>query len=332
MAYITLSRKAFFHNLDVITAKVEDISKIALVLKDNAYGHGLLEIAMLAHEYGISKAIVRRNSEAYAIEHLFSYILVLDDVAEKISQIIHHSINSLQQIAKFPKNCLVELKVDTGMHRNGIAMDEIEEALALMERKSLTCKGIFTHFRSADTLSSELFWQKKQFEVIKNSYHDSDFLFHSANSAGTFRSLTCKEDMVRVGIAAYGCLELDSVYDHPDLKPILSLIAQRQTTRILKASQHVGYNATCKVEEDTQVSTYDVGYADGLLRSASNKYVTPNGAKVLGRISMDNTTLTCKDDELVIFNNANDFAKVAGTISYEVLTSLSSTMQRRLIP
>ncbi len=322
---------------------MEDVSKIALVLKDNAYGHGLLEIATLAHEYGISKAIVRRNSEAYAIEHLFSYILVLDDIAQKESDIIRYSINSLEQIALFDKGSLVELKVDTGMHRNGVALDEVEKALALIEKASLTCKAIFTHFRSADTLSSELFWQKKQFEVIKDRYAEKGFQFHSANSAGTFRSHTCavrneevplgcKEDMVRVGIAAYGCLELDAVYEQPDLKPVLSLIAERQTTRLLKASQHVGYNAICKVDEDTQVSTYDVGYADGLLRSASDRYITPNGSKILGRISMDNITLTCKDDEVVVFNNANEFAKVAETIGYEILTGLSVYLERRLIP
>ncbi len=332
MAYITLSRKAFFHNLDIITAKVGNISKVALVLKDNAYGHGLLEIATLAHEYGISKAVVRRNSEAYALEHLFSYILVLDDIAEKQSDIIRHSINSLEQIVLFPKGSLVELKVDTGMHRNGVALDEVEKALLLIEKASLTCKGIFTHFRSADTLSSELFWQKKQFEAVIDRYADRGFQFHSANSAGVFRSSICKEDMVRVGIAAYGCLELESVFEQPDLKPVLSLIAERQATRILKASQHVGYNATCKVDEDTEVSTYDVGYADGLLRSASNRYITPNGSKILGRISMDNISLTCKDDEVTIFNNANEFAKVAETIGYEVLTGLSSYLERRLIP
>ena len=137
--------------------------------------------------------------------------------------------------------------------------------------------------------------------------------------------------MVRVGIAAYGCLELDEVYEKADLKPVLSLWAERQSTRVLKASQRVGYNATCKVDEDTVVSTYDLGYADGLLRAASNRYKTPNGSKILGRISMDNTSFTCKDDKLLIFDNANDFAKAADTIGYEILTALPSYTKREII-
>ncbi len=331
MAYITLSRKAFFHNLNIITAQVGDTSKIALVLKDNAYGHGLLEIATLAQEYGITRAVVRCNVEAQMIEHLFSYILVLDDIAQEKSDIVRHSINSLEQIGRFAKGSLVELKVDTGMHRNGVAVDEVEKALELIEQHSLTCKAIFTHFRSADTLSSEWFWQKKIFQKIQEKYQNRGFDFHSANSAGTFRSTTCKEDMIRVGIAAYGCLELDTAFEQPNLQPVLSLIAQKQTTRLLKASQHVGYNATCKAEEDTLVSTYDVGYADGLLRSASNRHVTPNGSRILGRISMDNVTLTCKDEEIVIYNNANEYAKTADTIGYEVLTRLASYLERKVV-
>ncbi len=310
---------------------MSDKSKISLVLKDNAYGHGLLEIATMAHEYGITKAVVRCNVEAKMIEHLFSYILVLDDIVDSPSNKIRYSINSLHQIEKFPQNTLVELKVDTGMHRNGIAAEDIQEALKLIEINRLTCKSIFTHFRSADTLSSELFWQQKKFQEIKQSYKDRGFGFHSTNSAATFRISTDDEDMVRVGIAAYGCLELDKVYEKPDLKPVLSLWAERQSTRILKASQRVGYNATCKVEEDTLVSTYDIGYADGLLRAASNRYITPNGSKILGRISMDNTTFTCSDEKLLIFDNANDFAKASDTIGYEVLTRLAGYLKRTII-
>jgi len=262
------------------------------------------------------------------IKHLFSYILVLDDIAEESSNTVHYAINSLEQISKFPKNTLLELKIDTGMHRNGIAFEDIEEALELIEKYSLTCKALFTHFRSADTLSSELFWQEKKFEKIKQNYKNRAFAFHSANSAATFRKFTCKEDMVRIGIAAYGCLELDKVYKKPDLKPVLSLWAEKQSTRVLQASQRVGYNATCKVDKDTVVSTYDLGYADGLLRAASNRYITPNGSRILGRISMDNTSFTCKDDALQIFDNANDFAKASDTIGYEVLTRLPAYLKR----
>jgi len=86
MAYITLNKTHFFNNLDIIAQLTCAKDKIALVLKDNAYGHGLLEIAQLAYEYGIKKVVVRSNAEAAAIEHLFEYILVLGDTPEKPSE------------------------------------------------------------------------------------------------------------------------------------------------------------------------------------------------------------------------------------------------------
>ncbi len=331
MAYITLNSEAFFHNLDIISRKTGSKDMIALVLKDNAYGHGLLQMATLANRYGITKAVVRCDIEAKMIEHLFSYILVLDDIAQESSESIVYAINSLEQIKKFPKGSNVELKVDTGMHRNGIDESDIDEALELIERYSLTCKAIFTHFRSADTLSSELFWQRKNFENIKLRYKNRGFNFHSNNSAGVFRNLTCKEDMVRVGIAAYGCLELDEVFGETELKPVLSLWAERQGTKLLKASQRVGYNATYKLTQDKYISTYDLGYADGLLRTASNRYITPQGHRVIGRISMDNTSFTCKDEKLLIFDNANTYAKASDTIGYEVLVRLAGYLERKVI-
>ena len=79
MAYITLNKNNFFHNLDIITNKTKSKDKIALVLKDNAYGHGLLEIAQMAKEYGITKAVVKNEEEANIIEAYFDYVLILAD-------------------------------------------------------------------------------------------------------------------------------------------------------------------------------------------------------------------------------------------------------------
>ena len=79
MAYITLNKNNFFNNLDIIAKQTKSKDKIALVLKDNAYGHGLLEISQMAKEYGIKKAVVKSYDEAMKIENYFEYILVLAD-------------------------------------------------------------------------------------------------------------------------------------------------------------------------------------------------------------------------------------------------------------
>jgi len=333
MAYITLNQKAFFYNLDIITQKACDINKVALVLKDNAYGHGLLEVAQMAREYGIVNAIVRDEAEAKIIEEYFQTILILADKPSYKNAFIY-TINSLSDIEKMQKGTRVVLKVDSGMHRNGICSERLEEAFDLIAQKELHLHSVMTHHRAADTLSSEFFWQEKQWQRIKyqaktliQAYNFKNVLFHSQNSAALFRNAVC-EDFVRVGIAAYGCLEMDVTLNQPQLKPIMSLYAKKMATRHLKKGEGAGYNAIEKASKDMVVSTYDFGYADGFYRSLSAKFVNPEGKKVFGRISMDNASFEGDAEEILIFNDANAMAKQAQTIAYEVMVRLPSTMQR----
>ncbi len=190
MAYITLKRSAFFHNLDIITQLCGHKDKIALVLKDNAYGHGLIEIATLAHEYGLSKAVVRTVDEAEQISEHFEYILILADTTPSTNPKFCYTISSLQDIHNLHVNSRVELKIDSGMHRSGIREDEMQEAFEKIEQKELQLEAIFSHHRSADILSSEWFWQKKNFDNIKSkarSLYAKPLHFHLNNSAALFR-------------------------------------------------------------------------------------------------------------------------------------------------
>ena len=329
MAYITLNKKHFFNNLGIIAKHTKTKDKIALVLKDNAYGHGLIEIASMAKEYGIKKAVVRIHDEAVKLDEFFEYILVLADIPKQPDSKIRYTINDIKDIDKFPKSTLVELKVDTGMHRNGICMDELEVAFERIKKTELILDGVFTHHRSADELTSEWFWQNDNFEKIKikseklaKKFNFKPLKFHSANSASLFRTDKFNEDIARVGIAAYGCL------DGANLKPVLSVYANKISSRELKTGERIGYGATYEVTKDCTVSNYDFGYGDGFLRCCSNKFITPNNQKQIGRISMDNSSFLAKEDELLIFNDAQKVAKIASTISYEVLTSLKASIKK----
>jgi len=337
MAYIQLSRKAFFHNLDIIAQRTGSVDKIALVLKDNAYGHGLIEIASIAQEYGIKRVVVRNSYEAQRIKDYFSYILVLSDIPSKASEQLVYTLNSIDDIEKFPFGSRIEIKIDTGMHRSGLSADELENAFRRAINSGLKIEGVFTHFRSADTLSSVWFWQMKNFETIKikavklaqkNGF--KPLRFHSKNSAALFRGAMDDEAIVRVGIGAYGCLQIDKTFPHSPLRPVLSLWAEKIATRVLLASQHVGYNGIYTASHNEPVSTYNIGYADGLLRAASNNYTAPDGSALLGRISMDNTTFRSEAKNLCVFNDANIFANAAGTIGYEVLVQLPAHLKRKV--
>lgn len=333
MGTIKLSRQALIHNLDIIAHQIGGKDKIAVVLKDNAYGHGAEMIAQAVNGYGVTKAVVRLEREALQIAPYFERILILADTPKEGGENFTYALNSLESIGNFPAGTQVELKIDTGMHRNGIDPSALEDAFAQMSVQGLICRGVFTHYRSADTLSSEWYWQRRVFDTVKLRAGELalsygwELSFHASNSAGTFRS-HCSDDFVRVGIALYGCLEMEPTLAQPDLRPVLSLWGNRLVSRTLRKGERIGYNGTYTAEKEEVVSTYDVGYADGLNRLASNRYTTPEGIALRGRISMDNAAFASDAQKLLIFNNANEYARAVGTIGYEILACLDKDLQR----
>jgi len=334
MAFIKINKQNFFHNLNQIALKTGSKEKIAIVLKDNAYGHGLELMARLASEFGIQQAVVRKRCEAKKIETYFKNVLVLGDNILKDENIIY-TINTLEDIATAEQGAKVELKVDTGMHRNGISMYELEVALASIKKQGLELVGVMTHFRSADVLSSELFWQQKNFESVKAKVDKAGYKnvrFHSHNSATLLRTKSFSEDMVRVGIATYGYNELPQLFDGTDLKPILSLHAKRVSSRKLKAGERVGYSGDFIAQDDMTISTYDLGYGDGWCRGDTNKaFTTAQNLPILGRVSMDFISLESEQEEICVMTDARDAAKQLGTISYEIMTALHRDIERQII-
>ena len=227
------------------------------------------------------------------------------------------------------------MKVDTGMHRNGIALGELNEALELIEKSELQLVGVMTHYRSADELGSELFWQQKQFETVKQRVKEAGFTdirVHSHNSAAILRTKHFNEDLVRVGIGAYGYSELHDAFDEVALRPVLSLHAKKVSSRELKAGERIGYGGDFIATENMIVSTYDLGYGDGWCRGDAQKpYITSEGLPVLGRVSMDFISLASEKDEICVMNDAQVAAKKLGTISYEITTALSTELPKEVI-
>jgi alanine racemase len=334
MAFIQINKQNFYHNLNQIALKTGSVEKIAIVLKDNAYGHGLDIMANLASDFGIKHAVVRTQKEAHLIRDLFETVLVLGDRIQHDS-VCSYAINSIKDITSAQKGAKVELKIDTGMHRNGIAMDELEVALKLIEENELDLVGLMTHHRSADVLSSDFFWQNKQFEMVKERVKKAGFTnvrTHSHNSAAILRTKHFDEDLIRVGISAYGYSELPDVFDQVVLKPVMSLYAKKVSTRVLKSGERVGYGGDFKASKEMSISTYDLGYGDGWFRARSaDPYVTAEGLPILGRVSMDFISLATDKEVVCVMDDAQKAAATFGTISYEIMTTLSKEIERTII-
>ena len=334
MAYIKINKHNFFYNLNQFALKCGSKDRVGIVLKDNAYGHGLELMATLSSEFGLTEAVVRTYKEAQRIESYFKSILVLGDRA-CVDQKCSFALNSLEDIRRAKEGSVVELKVDTGMHRNGVSIDELQRALKLIVQKDLKLKGVMSHNRSADELSSELFWQQKQFETVKQQVKSLGFKgvrFHSFNSASSLR-LDCKdEDFIRVGIGAYGYNELPKLYKSIELKPVLSLWAKKVSSRTLNRGERVGYGGEFEAPKSMRVSSYDLGYGDGWMRSnAYQPFITAEGLPILGRVSMDYIVLESNKEEVCIMDDAQKAAWQVGTIPYEITTLLNPAIERVVV-
>ena len=330
MGYIKLNKTNFFHNLDYF-ANICTKEKLCIALKDNAYGHGIEQIASMCFEYGIKHIFVRTLSEAnVAKKYNFDTILVLYDIPKTLDNDIVVSVNSIEHLNKIPKNSKIELKIDTGMNRNGIDIPQINEAIKLINQNQLILNGVFTHFCCADEDDDITHTQEKLFldavKQIKSLYNKS-FKIHCANSAAVHKIDMQKYDLARIGIGSYGYLDLE---EEKYLKPVLSLWADKIATKKIKKDQHIGYGSEAFIApKDMVVSNYDIGYGDGFFRTSEIKsgYIA-NGLPILGRVSMDSFSVESTDDEVCVFDDVSKLAKLHTTIKYEILTNLKANIKR----
>jgi alanine racemase len=339
MGYITLSKANYFHNLQLLSDKLGSVERLAVVLKDNAYGHGLVQMATLAKEFGVTRAIVRNLAEAKQIEGMFPFIMILVPEGEEESGAFSLVINSLEALSLMPHGAKIHLKVDSGMHRSGIVVAELAEAFIMIEQRGLVLEGVMTHFRSADELSCELFWQMRVWEEIKErvlklvkKHGFQRPLFHSANSAALLRLSTYHDDFARCGIASYGYEESHETLSYSRLKPVLQLWANKLSSRFLHKGECVGYGGVGELTSDAVVSTYDIGYGDGYFRyDGKGALCTPEGFQIVGRVSMDNISVISQKKQLLLLEDAKAVAHYHDTISYDVLVKLSAFLKRIVV-
>lgn len=336
MSEILISRSSFNSNVEYFGSIVGK-EKICIALKDNAYGHGLDIMACLAIDAGIKHCCVKNELEALsALAYSFETVLVL--YPEKYSILddrVIYALNAIDNIGAIPCDSKIELKIDTGMSRSGITINDISLAISKINANRLSLHGIFTHFASADSNLSFFTKQLNKFEKVLASLQKTlapNVRYHCCNTGATTALQSDKYDLYRLGIGLYGY--------HPDpnsiseLRPVMSVYADRISTRVLNIGDRVGYGALgFEVEESAVViSNYDMGYGDGLPRlDQSNDFSFCNGSKVLGCISMDSFSAYGDSKRVCVIDNAEKLARYRNTISYEILTSMKAEIKRTIV-
>ncbi len=343
------------------------------VVKSNAYGHGLVLFAKLMQGFGIDGFCVdslveglRLRASPPAGGGITKPILVLGptlpalfhEAAKKKIAISISNFEALKALAAAKQKPEFHLKIDTGMHRQGFYVDDLEKVIKLITNNlKLKTKltGVFTHFASAKDINYPTYTEKQfaEFEKAAALFEKAGFknlVKHASATGGTLISSKYHLNAVRVGIGLYGLwpsreLEMQ-LGDRIHLEPILSWKAVVSEVKSLKPGDYVGYDLAERVNKKTRMAVVPIGYWHGFPRSLSGvgeMLLSGGRAKVLGRVSMDLLVIDIgklkgrPGDVLTLIGKskgremgAYEVARRAGLIHYELLTRLNPLIERIL--
>ncbi len=359
--------QALKDNLTAIRSLLAPHVKCMAIIKADAYGHGMVQTAHAALEAGADYLGVAIIEEGALLRQagIRAPILVLggllpeqtDAAVENeldltvFSESILHALE--KSAAKLNKNCNVHIKIDTGMNRIGIKDPAVFDALLdVFERSSfLTFRGIYTHFATSEIEDKTFtFEQAECLQKYVRTAQARGFspIVHAANSGAILDLPQLHFDMVRAGICLYGYDPAPKTPRPITLKPVMSWKTQIVHIKELQPGDTVSYGRTFTAQHPMRIATLPVGYGDGYKRCLSNKaYVLIRGrrAPVIGTVCMDQIMCDVTDiqdaavgDPVVLLGtqgneriDADDMADWAGTISYEILLSISPRVPRRYI-
>jgi alanine racemase len=338
-------------------------AELMAVVKADGYGHGDVRVARAALEAGATWLGVALVEEGIRLREagIHAPILVLSEpppgasaaaieaglTATVYSEEAAAALGAARRAGDGPPR--VHLKVDTGMHRVGVAPERAVELAARITELDLDLEGVWTHFaRSEEIDDPTTDEQLKRFREVLDALQAAGITpryRHAANSAAAMARPETHLDVVRVGIAMYGISPGTQVAGRAELRPAMSLRSRVSHVRRLSAGEAVSYGHRYRLERDSWVATVPIGYADGYLRVLSAGALVLIGGTLLpvaGTVTMDQIVVDCGDHEVelgaevVLFGRqgrrritAEQVAGWAGTIGYEVVCGVSARVPRR---
>ena len=361
--WIEVNLNNLAHNLRSIRVLLKPQVKIMGVVKQNAYGHGIIAISKRLEKEKIDFLGVNNTEESLNLleSRIKTPILILSNTisSKNLLNLVTNKVRftlmdkpllkCLNNTArKANLKALVHIKIDTGMGRLGLdhkeALPFIKEALSF---RNIEVEGLYSHFSSAEYDHAYTNYQIQNFRPLLENLKKNNIsikLAHICNSAGLVNFKSAHFNMVRSGIILYG------LKPHPTLKinirPVLSLKSKILHIKRLSKHSSISYGNTFKTKKDTLVGILACGYAYGYPRTLSNKtfvLVRKKKCRALGRICMDHMVVDLNPvdsyvnigDEAVIIGEdgkneitSQELAQKANTIPYEIVTCLSPGIKR----
>jgi alanine racemase len=353
-------------NLQLIRGDLPEHVRLMAVVKDEAYGHGALDVARIAVEEGAWGFGLSTLEEAMLLREggITAPLLLLGErqetelewcVAHDLTICVNepHTIRKLAKIAaEFGKKVPVHIKIHTGMSRYGVRWDE---ALPLVEKvateKSLSLEGVMTHFSQSDetdkTFASLQFARFSEVLCAMEQKGISVKLRHTCNSGGFLDLPHAHLDMVRVGILLYGVFPSTVCRKISGIEPVMSVKAKIASIQKLKPGEVVGYGMRYTAPSERRIAILPIGYGDGFPRVRNEGAALVHGkrAPLIGGIAMDALMVDITDipqaqmwDEAVLMGRqgqeeitVRDIAKLKNSVTYDVLTNWRLRLRRKSV-
>lgn len=338
-SWVEISLSRLQENVAAIQEFLSSSTKIIAVVKANAYGHGLEPVSRSLLDCGIANFAVATLDEAVDLRRFVpeTKILVLQGCLKGEEEAFreHDLTAALHDLQSIPENIKVEVKINTGMTRLGIPWKEAHIQIGKLQSE---ITGLYSHFASSD---DDPEFTRLQLERFEAATADFPYPRHISNSAG-LHFPEAHLDAVRLGLLLYG------IPPRPSLdwvQPILSWKTRILALQKVAKGQSIGYGRTFVPSRDSLIGVLPVGYADGYNRLFSNRgqvRFRDQLVPVVGLVNMDLISIDLTNvpdatvgEEVVLLENilnsplsVTAWAKALETIPYEVLTSISSRVER----
>lgn len=347
-------------NLAIVREQVAP-ARVMAVVKADAYGHGAELVARTVADAGADWLGVADLQEGLALRRtgiatpMLAWLHGPDaDFTRAVEAGIDLGISSLAQLERAAAagsgSTAVQLKVDSGLSRNGIAPADrarvFERAAALEKSGGIRVRGIFSHLSNTSPGDDDRQLQSFDQAVAEARAAGLDpELRHLAATQAAVERPSMRFELVRIGIGLYGLPAAESMDAAAlGLRPVMQLSAAVAAVRRVPAGTHVSYGYTHRTDRETTLALVPLGYADGVPRSASNRggvSIRGRYCPVVGRIAMDQFLVDAGDgtvevgDRAVLWGDpadgvpsAEDWAAAAGTIGYELVTRVGPRVPR----
>jgi alanine racemase len=311
--------------------RVLEGAQLWAVVKANAYGHGAIDVAGALVAEGAGALCVATVAEGLELRQEFGLVRILVMGPTATSREVAEAREAKLELAiwedEIPEGVRVHLKLDTGMGRWG---------LSELPKPPAEVVGLMTHLATADSDPGFAEQQIERFRTATEPY--SDLMRHAANSAAALRIPSSRLDAARCGIALYGLSPFGEDPAKDGLEPALSWRSSLAQVKQLQVGESTGYGRAFVAEKPTWIGIVPVGYADGFRRDLTGAEVRVGGEprRVVGTISMDAFAVELEEPEPVgapvaILGQgvlAEDHARVAGTINYELVSRIEMDPRR----